>query len=60
MAGPRGFESVMPAHPEPLRDCYCVIKGLKIILTFHPLSTLPLEGGGTRYNPLSPGGRGQG
>ena len=37
-----------------------VINGLKIVLTFHPLPTLPHQGGGTNYNPLSPGGRGQG
>jgi UDP-N-acetyl-D-glucosamine dehydrogenase len=37
-----------------------IINGLKIVLTFHPLPTLPPQWGGTSYNPLSPGGRGQG
>ncbi len=35
-----------------------IINGLKIVFIFHPLPTLPPQGGGTNYNPLSPGGRG--
>jgi hypothetical protein len=36
---------------------FLLINGLKIVLTFHPLPTLPPQGGGTSYNPLSLGGR---
>jgi len=33
-----------------------VTKEFIIVFIFHPLPTLPPQGGGTNYNPLSPGG----